>query len=356
MSIPVTDPFVRAYLDRLDRCAAVLPITSALNWSRRSAGILPTRWRSARCTPRRICAPCSTGSASRKRSLRPRAPMRARCRDSRSRRPASAGRRGTARADHDMGRHHGRIADRRVDRPGHRLAGRRRDALDVTRWRPGEKVLGTLIVPLGPAAVLWFALIPVSSESCTSGTGTLSSDGTMTTVPQVCTHSGLILSAWVGIPLILFWLIAPIVVAVVLFKRAAARAAREPPVPITIEQLGAARWRGLEIAAVLLLSVGTFVVPIIAPITGLALAWTSDAGPAPKKSSRRHCRSARFSSACSPFSSWWRRDQERSLPYDRSELAMPTITLVGPMFLLAAAGPFFAAVYLAVRLNSRRKL
>jgi hypothetical protein len=35
---------------------------------------------------------------------------------------------------------------------------------------------------------------------------------------------------------------------------------------------------------------------------------------------------------------------------------MLTITLVGPMFLLAAAGPFFAALYLAVRLNSRRKL
>jgi hypothetical protein len=145
------------------------------------------------------------------------------------------------------------------------------------RWRPGEKVLGTLIMPLGPAAVLWFALIPVSSESCTGGTETLSSDGTVTTVPQVCTHSGLILSAWVGIPLILFWLIGPIVVAVVLFKRAAARAAKEPPVPITIEQLGGARWGGLEIAAVLLLSVGTFVVPVIAPITGLVLAWTSDA-------------------------------------------------------------------------------
>jgi hypothetical protein len=35
---------------------------------------------------------------------------------------------------------------------------------------------------------------------------------------------------------------------------------------------------------------------------------------------------------------------------------MLAITLVGTVFLLAAAGPFFAAIYLAVRLNSRRKL
>jgi hypothetical protein len=35
---------------------------------------------------------------------------------------------------------------------------------------------------------------------------------------------------------------------------------------------------------------------------------------------------------------------------------MLAITLVAAVFLLAAAGPFFAAIYLAVRLNSRRKL
>jgi hypothetical protein len=32
------------------------------------------------------------------------------------------------------------------------------------------------------------------------------------------------------------------------------------------------------------------------------------------------------------------------------------MVLVGPVFLLGAAGSFFAAIYLAVRLNSRRKL
>jgi hypothetical protein len=35
---------------------------------------------------------------------------------------------------------------------------------------------------------------------------------------------------------------------------------------------------------------------------------------------------------------------------------MLAIALVGTMFLLAAAAPFLAAIYLAVRLNSRRKL
>ena len=44
------------------------------------------------------------------------------------------------------------------------------------------------------------------------------------------------------------------------------------------------------------------------------------------------------------------------MPYDRSELDMVAITLVGTVFLLATAAPFFAAIYLAVRLNSRRKL
>jgi hypothetical protein len=275
MSIPVTDPFVRAYLDRLDRCAAALPTDQrtelveeisrhiadamAIGQVRTEADmrtmldrlgepeeIVAAARADAGATPGFTLSPPYTGGA----PVAPRAP--------------TTTWEGITVALLTLGSIVPVIGW---------LAG---VAMLWTsrRWRPGEKVLGTLIMPLGPAAVLWFALIPVSSESCTE---TLSFDGTVTTMPQVCTHSGLILSAWVGIPLTLFWLIAPIVVAVVLFKRAAARAAKEPPVPITIEQLDGARWGGLEIAAVLLLSVGTFVVPIIALIAGLALAWTSNA-------------------------------------------------------------------------------
>jgi hypothetical protein len=285
MSIPVTDPYVRAYLDRLDRCAAVLPTDQ--------------RTELVEEISRHIADAMAIGQ------VRTEADMRTML--DRLGEPEEI----VAAASADAGATPGFTlsppyiggAPVALRAPTTTWEGITVVLLTIgsivpvigwlagvamlwtsTRWRPGEKVLGTLIMPLGPAAVLWFALIPVSSESCTAGAvtsydGTVTTyyDDTVTTVPQVCTHSGLVLSAWVGIPLILFWLIAPIVVAVVLFKRAAARAATEPPVPITIEQLDAARWGGLEIAAVLLLSVGTFVVPIIAPIAGLALAWTSNA-------------------------------------------------------------------------------
>lgn len=276
MSIPVTDPFVRAYLDRLDRCAAVLPTDQ--------------RTELVEEISRHIADAMAMGQ------VRTEADMRTMLDRLGEPEEIVAAARADAGATSGLTPSPFHIGEAPVAlrAPTTTWEGIAVALLTIgsivpvlgwlagvamlwtsTRWRPGEKVLGTLIMPLGPAAVLWFALTPVSSESC--GTETLSYDGTVTTVQQVCTHSGLSLSAWVGIPLILFWLIAPIVVAVVLFKRAAARAAQEPPVPITIEQLDAARWGGLEIAAVVLLSVGTFVVPIIAPITGLALAWTSTA-------------------------------------------------------------------------------
>jgi uncharacterized membrane protein len=284
MSIPVTHPLLRAYLDRLDRCAAVLPTDQ--------------RTELVEEISRHIADAMAIGQ------VRTEADMRTML--DRLGEPEEI----VAAAGADAGPTSGftpappYIAEAPV---ALRAPTATWEGITVTlltigsivpvigwlagvamlwtskRWRPGEKVLGTLIMPLGPAAALWFALIPVSTESCTDGPVTSADgtvtyyDGTMNTVPQVCTHSGLVLPAWVSIPLLLFWLIAPIVVAVVLFKRAGARAAKEPPVPITLEQLEAARWGGLEIAAVLLLSVGTFVVPIIAPIGGLALAWTSNA-------------------------------------------------------------------------------
>jgi hypothetical protein len=275
MSIPVTDPFVRAYLDRLDRCAAVLPTDQ--------------RTELVEEISRHIADAMAIGQVRTEADMRTMLDRLGEPEEIVAAARADAG----ATPGFTLSPPYIGEAPVALRAPTTTWEGITVALLTIgsivpvigwlagvamlwtsTRWRPGEKVLGTLIMPLGPAAVLWFALIPVSSESCTE---TLSYDGTVATMPHVCTHSGLSLSAWVGIPLILFWLTAPIVVAVVLFKRAAARAAKEPPVPITIEQLDAARWGGLEIAAVLLLSVGTFVVPIIAPIAGLALAWTSNA-------------------------------------------------------------------------------
>jgi hypothetical protein len=284
MSIPVTDPLLRAYLDRLDRCAAVLPADQrtelveeisrhiadamAIGQVRTEADMRTLLDRLGE--PEEIVA--AAGADAGATSGFPPAPPYIGGAPVALRAPTTTWE-GTTVALLTIGS----IVPVIGWLAGVAMLWRSR------RWRPGEKLLGTLIMPLGPAAVLWFALLPLSSESCTDGP-VISSDGTetyydptMTTVPQVCTHSGLVLSAWVSIPLILLWLIAPVVVAVVLFKRAAASAALEPPVPVTIEQLDAARWGGLEIAAVLLLSVGTFVVPIIAPIAGLALAWTSTA-------------------------------------------------------------------------------
>jgi hypothetical protein len=275
MSIPVTDPFLRAYLDRLDRCAAVLPTDQ--------------RTELVEEISRHIADAMAIGQVRTEADMRTMLDRLGEPEEIVAAARADAGATpGFTPSPPDIGE-----APVALGAPTTTWEGSTVALLTIgsivpvvgwlagvvmlwtsARWRPGEKVLGTLIMPLGPAAVLWFALIRVSTESCIE---TLTYDGAVATTPHVCTHSGPSLSAWVGIPLMLFWLIAPIVVAVVLFKRAAARAAKEPPVPITIEQLDAARWGGLEIAAVLLLSVGTFVVPIIAPIGGLALAWTSNA-------------------------------------------------------------------------------
>jgi hypothetical protein len=64
-------------------------------------------------------------------------------------------------------------------------------------------------------------------------------------------------------------------VAIVLLRRVRRRADAEPPLPIYAAALATGHWGGLEIASVLLLTVGGFVVPIIGPIVGLILAWNS---------------------------------------------------------------------------------
>ena len=137
------------------------------------------------------------------------------------------------------------------------------------RWTWREKLLGTLIVPGGPGSVLIFGLI-AAGRTCSSSV-TTSSDGTVTSQADSC--SGFSLPPALGIALLLVWLIGPFVVASILYRRVRSRAAAEKPVVLPAPQRGP--WGGWEIGAVGLLSLGSFVAPVIGPFVGLALAWSS---------------------------------------------------------------------------------
>jgi hypothetical protein len=91
-------------------------------------------------------------------------------------------------------------------------------------WRRSEKLLGTLIVPGGPGLALLIATLPGQTCSSTSSSTT---SGQVATTGPVCT--GFALPPALGIALMLFVLIAPIVVAVVLINRARARTAPVHP-------------------------------------------------------------------------------------------------------------------------------
>jgi len=143
------------------------------------------------------------------------------------------------------------------------------------RWTVGEKLLATLVFPGGPAFAIFLAGTVTGTVSCSSSSETDGLGGPAIGTPvESCTTSGLVLPAWIGVPLFAAWVVLPVIVAGVLLMRARRRADAEPPVAIVPAQ--ATRWGGLEIAAVLLLSVGSFVVPVIAPAAGLLCAWLSD--------------------------------------------------------------------------------
>ena len=148
------------------------------------------------------------------------------------------------------------------------------------RWRTWEKVVGTLVVPGGPLGMLWVATL-LPAQSCFSSSVSDSSGETRGTGT---TCSGFAFHPVVGIPLLLFALIGPIVVAGWLYSRARARAALEPPdlVPVGPPRAGSP-WGGLEVAAVVLLAAGAFVLPFIGPVVGLVLAWTSSAWTSTEK-------------------------------------------------------------------------
>jgi hypothetical protein len=93
-------------------------------------------------------------------------------------------------------------------------------------WRRSEKLLGTLIFPGGPGLALTLGALPMAMlpvQTCTTPASTIS--GQTITSQEVCTGTSLL--GIVGIAILLILLIAPVVVAVVLLKRARGRAALE---------------------------------------------------------------------------------------------------------------------------------
>ena len=147
------------------------------------------------------------------------------------------------------------------------------------RLRTGEKVLATLVVPGGPFLIGVLAAFPVGVEGCSSY-ATVDSSGSSVQGPTTCTGSGV--PPWLGIGIAGLWIVAPIVVAAVLLRRIRARADAEPPIPVPVgyAPTGVPRthaWGGLEVAAVVLLAVGGFVIPLVGPVAGLVCAWISDA-------------------------------------------------------------------------------
>ena len=141
------------------------------------------------------------------------------------------------------------------------------------RWTLLEKLAATLVFPGGAGLALWLSIVAVGQTTCTSTT-TDAGLGSVAVAPETCTSSGLSLPAPFGAIVLVAWLVLPLVVAGVLLHRARGRADAEPPIPVYPGTRS--RWGGLEIAAVLLLSVGGFVVPVVAPLAGLFCTWMSD--------------------------------------------------------------------------------
>jgi hypothetical protein len=142
-------------------------------------------------------------------------------------------------------------------------------------WRVREKLLGTLVVPLGPGAVLWGGpfLSPLGrSEVCSVP---LPDDGQTAT----CTVVGP--PAWVEPTVAVLLVLAPVVVAAVLMRRARRRAAQAPAQLVPVDAWAASPWEPLELAAVLALGGTVLLLPVVGPlagaalVVGLVLAWSS---------------------------------------------------------------------------------
>lgn len=144
------------------------------------------------------------------------------------------------------------------------------------RWRTREKLLGTLVVPGGPALVLLLlaplVALRVSAGASACGVEAPAGPGLPGTVyPCDSTGGGV---GWGFFLVVALLILAPVVVAVLLLRAARRRAALEEPVLRAVTQQ-TSPWGGLEVAALLLLAVGAFVVPVVPLLVGLALVCAS---------------------------------------------------------------------------------
>ena len=154
------------------------------------------------------------------------------------------------------------------------------------RWRPGEKVLGILVVPGGPGGLLVAGAL-LGGQTCSSSSSAPASPvpvpGTVGAPPltgdlplpptytssESCT-GGLPGPVWLPALLLVVSVVASITVAVVLLRRAKSRAALEPD-----RLVGPSPWGGLEVATVVLLGGGAFVLPVLGTIAGLVCLYSS---------------------------------------------------------------------------------
>lgn len=141
------------------------------------------------------------------------------------------------------------------------------------RWTVTEKLLGTLVVPLGPGGVLVLGAGLPAGQMCSASVPPVGTPGAV--IEETCT--GFTFPLWIGVPLLVVMLVAPVVVAVWLYRRARTRADLEPPAPARTPS--DSPWGGLEIAALAVLAaaavLGLFV-PVVLSVVGLVLVWCSE--------------------------------------------------------------------------------
>lgn len=172
-------------------------------------------------------------------------------------------------------------------------------------WRTREKVLATLVVPLGPGGILLlgaFSPLVTGTEVCSSGAvrgAGEAPDGPLPLPPpppaapppqpapppgtdrgsvvfesEMCTVEAT--SGWLVLAVTALVVLAPIVVAAVLL-RVARRRAQAQPVLVPEHGPGVPRspWGALEVAAVLTLGLGGLLVPVAGALVGLVLVCVS---------------------------------------------------------------------------------
>ncbi len=141
------------------------------------------------------------------------------------------------------------------------------------RWTTAEKVLGTLLFPLGPFGGLVLGGL-LGGQQCSTSSAT---DSAGTVVEGTTSCTGFAFPPAVGIPLLVAWVVVPFVVAGVLITRASRRLDTEPPVATLAGEPSTSRWGGLEVAAVLVLILAGLVLPVVGPAIGVLLVWLSSA-------------------------------------------------------------------------------